>query len=270
VTTSGTPEQVPTHPPAIHDRTAALTALAALYQGEKTDASYIFNTAMALMGIAITYIVFAVPSVDSLSSKPHAWVFLILLPTPLWLIAAFHSLITLNAMSHGVSVQAIEDQLFDASELWVRRDLVGSAAGDKIMDINKSKLIHRLTTFFVYAGVFFLIVGFTYYAVLAATEVKGGTGPAPMAWVWSAAIAYALSLLMVGASWMRGVGLVNKGREEIAHHVKRFGRQADAAARLDLLDESNRFPDLSESRRLIGRRDVALSKAVIDDRNDRL
>lgn len=209
----------------IHDPAAALTALAALYQGEKTDASYIFNTAMALMGIAVAYLVFAIPSVATLSSRPHAWVFLILLPVPLWLIAAFHSLITLNAMSHGVSVQAIEDQLFDASELHVRRDLVGSAAGDKIMDINKAKLIHVLTTIFVYFGVAILVIGFTYYAVNSASNVNDPIdGLPPAGIIWAAGLVYTLMLLMVGASWFFGVRMINESRREIARHVKRFGR----------------------------------------------
>lgn len=211
--------------PGIRDPDAALTALAALYQGEKTDSAYIFNTAMALMGIAVAYLVFAIPSVGTLSRTPHGWVFLILLPVPLWLIAAFHSLITLNSMNHGVSVQIIEDQLFDASELRVRRDLVGSAAGDKIMDISKSKLIHVLTTAFVYIGVAVLIMGFTYYAVYSASEVRGPVvGEAPAVIVLAAAITYVLLLLMVGLSWLFGVRMIGNSRHEVSQHVKRFGR----------------------------------------------
>src|ERR1700741_2128817 len=88
-----------------------VTALAALYQGEKTDASYVFNTAMVMMGIAVAYLVGAIPFLDKLSQgvggRPLDWLFLVLLPGPLWLIVAFHSLITVNAMSHGVSVRII-------------------------------------------------------------------------------------------------------------------------------------------------------------------
>ena len=52
---------------------------------------------------------------------------------------------TLNAMSHGVSVRIIEDELFRKSGLQVDRDLVGSAAGDKIMDVTQSRLAHQDT-----------------------------------------------------------------------------------------------------------------------------
>ena len=39
------------------------------------------------------------------------WTAVLLLPAPLWIIVAFHSLIALNAKSHGVSVQILEDAL---------------------------------------------------------------------------------------------------------------------------------------------------------------
>jgi hypothetical protein len=109
----------PPPPPLLRDPAAALAALGALYQGEKTDASYVFNTAMAMMGVAVAYLVGAIGFLGSIRQGPLAWVFLLLLPMPLWIIIAFHSRITLNAMSHGISVQIIEQELFDASELTV-------------------------------------------------------------------------------------------------------------------------------------------------------
>jgi prevent-host-death family protein len=57
---------------------------------------------------------------------------------------------------------------------------------------------------------------------------------------------------------------VKKGREVV---ITEHGR---AVARLAPLQDDQRFPDLSRARRLIKRRDIALSKAVLEDRNDRL
>jgi hypothetical protein len=234
-TTDCSLEAAPGEP--LHDRAAALTALAALYQGEKTDASYIFNTAMALMGLAVAYLVFAIPSVRSLSTGPYACIFLLLLPVPLWIVVAFHSLITLNAMSHGVSVRIIEDELFDASELPTcrtlvgpeGRELVGSAAGDKIMDIGKSQPIHKLVTWFVYLGVGLLVLGFTWYAVFSAAEtikhVKHWPNVTPKQILWVASIIYSLMLLMVARSWNVGLSMIKRGRKAIEVHVKRFGNR---------------------------------------------
>jgi hypothetical protein len=198
-----------------------IAALAALYQGEKIDASYLFNTAMAMMGIAVSYVVGAIAFLGNPSRGPMPWLFLLLLPIPLWLIVAFHSLMTLNAMSHGISVRIIEDALFDASELRVDRCLVGSAAGDKIMDITQEKVVHKVTTFVVYAGVAGLVIGFTVYALYSAQGIVKDD------LVWILAIgAYSLLLIMVAASWIGGVRMINKGRSEIPEPEKSSGANA--------------------------------------------
>lgn len=57
---------------------------------------------------------------------------------------------------------------------------------------------------------------------------------------------------------------VKNGREVV---ITEHGR---AVARLAPLQLGQPFPDLSKTRRLSKRRDIALSQAVIDDRNDRL
>jgi hypothetical protein len=201
-----------------------IAALAALYQGEKTDASSIFNTAMAMMGVAVAYLVFAIPFVGNLSRGPIPGIFLILLPVPLWIIIAFHSLITLNAMSHGVSVRIIEDALFEASELRVERDLVGSAAGDKIMDVKVSKPAHKLTTRFVYVGVGLLVIGFTIYALCSAFAVISNTVALAQASIVAIAIAtitiYLAIAIMVARSWIVGMRMIGEGREKIPKQVK--------------------------------------------------
>ena len=198
-----------------------ITALAALYQGEKTDASYLFNTAMAMMGIAVSYVVGAIAFLGNPSRGPMPWLFLLLLPIPLWLIVAFHSLMTLNAMSHGISVRIIEDALFDASELGVDRGLVGSAAGDKIMDITQEKIVHKVTTFVVYFGVAGLVIGFTIYALYSAQGIVKND----IVWILAIGV-YSLLLIMVAASWIVGVRMINKGRREIPDPAKSSGTNA--------------------------------------------
>lgn len=192
-------------------RTDPVPALSALYQGEKTDASYIFNTAMAMMGFAVAYLVGATPFVEKVGNGPYGWAFLLLLPMPLWLIATFHSLITLSAMSHGISVRIIENALFAASELRVDRDLVGSAAGDKIMDITQSKAAHKIATFVVYGGVTVLIIGFTAYTLYYAWNVMLVRAP-----VVEIAIAlYSILAVIVALSWLvglRSIGSVGRDR----------------------------------------------------------
>lgn len=204
--------EIANEPAAIKNDNDPVSALAALYQGEKTDASYVFNTAMAMMGIAVAYLVGAIQFMDKISQGPIAWLFLLLLPIPVWLIAAFHSLMTLNAMSHGISVRIIEQALFDASELRVERDLVGSAAGDKIMDITKSKVAHKLITVVVYGGVAFLVIGFTAYTLYSANMIiKNDTTLVQARVIWIAIAIYSLLVIMVAFSWAEGFRIINRG-----------------------------------------------------------
>lgn len=195
-----------------------IPALAALYEGEKTDASAVFNGTVAMLGFAVAYLVWAMPFVGTLtlSHEPTAKLFLVLLPFPLWLISAFHSLMTLNAMSHGISVRIIEDALFASSGLPpATRELVGSAAGDKVMDITQSRVAHKITTVVVYAGVLILGGVFTVYALYSATKV---VVLVHMPVVEVAAATYSLLLIMVAWSWIAGIYMINKGRKEIPKH----------------------------------------------------
>lgn len=206
---------------AVPETSDRVTALAALYQGEKTDASSVFNAAMAMMAAAVAYLVGAIPFVGDLSGKPSGWLFLLLLPMPLWLIAAFHSLMTLNAMSHGISVRIIEDALFEESRLRVNRLLIGSAAGDKIMDFTQEKVVHKITTLVVYGGILFLVCVFTVYSLYSAKEViekQAVLIDVPI--VRIAIVIYSLLAIMVVVSWIVGVLMIVKGRSEIPSEVR--------------------------------------------------
>lgn len=179
-----------------------INALAALYQAEKTDATGVFNTAMALMGIGGAYLGLMMTNVDKFGVGLLNWLTVLLLPCPLWLIAAFHSLMTLNAMSHGVSVRIIENQLFKESGLHVDRDLVGSASGDKFMDITKSRYIHKVTTSVVYFGVAALVVGFTIYVLFSAW------GHVSHAALIVAIVSYIILSIIVMFSWIVGMAMI--------------------------------------------------------------
>lgn len=188
-----------------------VAALSALYQGEKTDASAIFNTAMTMMGVAGAYLIGAIPFVRKISEGPLPGPFLLLLPFPLWLIIAFHSLITLNAMSHGVSVKIIEDSLFATSGLGkhAKRDLVGSASADKIMDITLAKPIHKSTMIFVYGGLAALVIMFTIYSLYSAV------GLVQLHTFVMVIVGYASVVLMVLASWIAGIRMIGKERKNV-------------------------------------------------------
>ncbi|MFC9689139.1 hypothetical protein ACFTSF_11405 [Kribbella sp. NPDC056951] len=192
----------------------AVSALGALYQGEKTDSIGIFNVAMVMMGIAAAYVISAV-TVSDLYGTALDWKVVLLLPVPLWLIAAYHSLVALGGMSHGISLSILEYSLYLQSKLpsdgeFVEpeeplRKYVGSRLGDRIMDIGQATWPHRIASVFVYAGFYLGIVGYTVSVIVAAWgHVSGG-------WSAGAIIVYSLALAIVATSWLQGFRLLNKG-----------------------------------------------------------
>ena len=195
---------------------AALIALAALYQGEKTEATSVLSTSMAMMGFALAYMAGGVLFLGDLSHGRIPSVLAALLPMPVWLVAAFQSLMTLKAMSHSVSLLIIEHALFRRAGLQVRRTIIGSAASDEIMDINVSNLAHTITTLLVYNGVGFLVIGLTAYSVYSAANALDEKDTLFRWWVVGAAIfTYILLVILVAISWIVGCSKIKKNRAEI-------------------------------------------------------
>jgi hypothetical protein len=209
----------------VHD---PIPALSALYQGEKTDASYLNNTAMVMVGLALAYLLGAIQWVDKLQVAPNARLSLVLLPVPLWLVLAYQSLVTLTTMSHGLSVKIIENALFASADLRVSRDLVGSAAGDKIMDINKAKPVHIITTLLVYGGIFLSVLVFTIIALVSAHNVIAPDVILPNARVVLVAIvSYSILFIIIAGSWKVGLRMIKQGHNETKDtDVTRFGPNA--------------------------------------------
>jgi hypothetical protein len=186
-----------------------VSAVSALYQGEKADQAGTFNVSMAMMGIAAAYALAVIVGADKFGKGSFPWIVVIALPIPLWFIAAFHSLLTLNAMMHGVSVQILEDRLFRETGLPLEaRNYVGSKGADRIMDIRKAHRVHKFTTYFVYGGVAFAVVFFTIYLVF-------------ISWSHStnlvrvvAAVGYIAAAMIVGLSWFYGLEVVRGAENE--------------------------------------------------------
>jgi hypothetical protein len=187
-----------------------ISALGALYQAEKADAAGLFNVGMVMMGIAVAYIVGALGYADKYGTRSLPWVLVALAPTPLWIIMAFQSILTLTSMMHGVSVQIIENVLFEETGLDKElRNYVGSRGADEIMDIRKSHWAHGIATIFVYAGVVAAILGFTVYALSQAwehltLEINAGI-----------VAGYFVAAVVVALSWVHGLKKVASAGEHM-------------------------------------------------------
>lgn len=191
------------------DTELRLAAVSALYQADKSDASSIFNVSMAMMGIGAAYIIGAVGYSYQFGQGELTWPVVLFSAVPLWLIASFHSLLALNGMAHGVSVQILENAIYEYTHLdQALRKYVGSRIGDSIMDISVSNRAHQAASIFVYGGVAFLVVLYTIFvSVNAASHVA--------LWLLLLAIfIYVLGATVVAGSWIAGFRFLGKANKD--------------------------------------------------------
>jgi len=122
------------------------------------------------MGIAVLYLLSAIPFVGQ--SRPWTiWLALSTFAPDSALANVAFIRMTLNAESRDFSPNHSRRPLFEASQLRVKRDLVGSEAGDKIMDITNRKPPTKLITYFVYGGVGLMVIDLPFFALYSANAI---------------------------------------------------------------------------------------------------
>jgi hypothetical protein len=201
----------------MNDNSAA--ALGALYQSEKADASSIFTIAMSMMGVAAAYVIGALAFSDKYGTDSMPWVVVVLLPFPLWLVASFHSLITLNTMRRALSIQIIEVRLCDVAGLSPDdQELVGNKTNEKIMDIREAPWSNKVAIMFTYGGVALAIVAFTAFVIARSW------GQVALAWSITQILLYLGLVAVVALSWKCGLEELEEDttkwekREELRDH----------------------------------------------------
>jgi hypothetical protein len=193
-------------------------ALIAIYQSDQTRISAIGSTTLTMLGAGLTYVVATLPFTQSLVrgiqqlSKHHAQIasgiFLYSLPSLLWVIAAYHCLLTLEAMARTVSARIIEQKLATYGQLNVgkHRDIAfGFEASDDVIAFGQQKFRHKLLTIIAYGGILCVICAYTIIMILL-----GG------AYIWRmpAEITYGAIFLIVIYSWIRGIIATTKTQKD--------------------------------------------------------
>jgi hypothetical protein len=178
-------------------------------------------------------------TVSDLYGTALDWKVVLLLPVPLWLIAAYHSLVALGGMTHGISLSILEYSLYRESNLppddkdkapdEQLQKYVGSRLGDRIMDIGQATWPHKIASIFVYAGFYLGIVGYTASVIAAAWDhVSGGTSAVTI-------VGYTLALAIVATSWRQGFRLLNKGNRTRDEWIAGGGKGAAPAVAITTL-----------------------------------
>ncbi|MFF3561610.1 hypothetical protein ACFYXS_16365 [Streptomyces sp. NPDC002574] len=156
------------------------------------------NIGLALVGVGATYAVGTLAFADKFGSVVP-WPLVPALPLLMWMIAAFHSQLTICAMLNAVTIQRIEKELLLRTGLTQSiQDVIGYTPTEKITNIMVSRLPHKITTVITYAGVFFVVAGYTAYVLVKAS-------PHMDDWIYVYGAAYAGATIVVGWAWLDGI-----------------------------------------------------------------
>lgn len=138
-------------------------ALAAIYTGTRADNSSIMNVGLALLGAGVTYIAATLAFADAFGTDVD-WIIVAVLPAPLWIVAAFHSLIVSITMVNAVTAQYVEARLMDVAGVGnPDRRYIGYQRAEMIMNIGKSRWSHKVMVVLTYGGAATLVLGYTVY-----------------------------------------------------------------------------------------------------------
>lgn len=190
------------------DDAQRLTALTAIYTASRSDMSSIMNVSMALLGAGAAYIAATLSFADKFGNNV-GWIVVILLPSPLWLVAAFHSLLLSISMAHTLTARYAEHQLLIFAEVdpskWRH---IGLDAGDRIMNVAKSRWSHKVMDLIIYLGAAALVIAYTVYML-------GKAWPEETTWAIIFGCVYLGAAVSVGFSWKHGLSQVERSEKTL-------------------------------------------------------
>jgi hypothetical protein len=175
----------------------SIPAIAAVYSATRADNGTLLNVTLALLGAGAAYLVGTLAFVDKFGTS-ISWFLVAALPVPLWIIAIFHSILTVSAMTNSLALRAFERELMQAS--FADRGTIkglGYANADRIMNIRIARWPHRVATAVVYGGVGATIILYTIYLILLSRSRIG-------LWTWAFVALYLALLVIAIASWIAG------------------------------------------------------------------
>ncbi len=169
-----------------------VAALTPIYEADRAENSS--GTIFAILGAGAAYLT-ATLAFSNAIFRSIGWVG-IFAPLPLWLIAAYQSLLTGVAMVRSLSVRAIEAKLLRETSLSEQqKQAIGLQASEKIMNVDDAYWPHKIANYTSYVGIGFLVIGYTLYIILKDPHLAGLSKTA-------ACISYAFLAGIVVASWI--------------------------------------------------------------------
>jgi hypothetical protein len=176
-----------------------VASLATIYTADRADTASSMNVALALLGAGIAYVA-ATLAFSGTLSRSLGWI-TVFLPFPLWLIAAFHSLIAISAMIRSISITQLETLLLQRTRIDSDRiDTIGFRAPERIGNVTQAAWPHAIASVLSYGGVALIVIGYTTYMIVNSQRL-------PELATLLAAAGYATLTLLVAASWRYGFAI---------------------------------------------------------------
>jgi hypothetical protein len=145
------------------DRISALTSL---YTTERADLSNIANQSLAIVGLALTYIIavfIGLPHAASIKKSSLLW---FASPIPVLVFLAFYTLWVSLAIARTRSCKELEKKI--ASEVGVNVGSIGVTVSDKIMDIEAARPVYRIIILTAYAPIIVAGISLIVYVLFEA------------------------------------------------------------------------------------------------------
>lgn len=145
-----------------------LSALVSLYSTERADLTSIGNQNIAMVGLALTYIVAVVFGLAQSADKKGVSVFWLVSPVPLLVFLAFYTLFIALARARSNTCRVLEERIIELISPELNQGAIGMAVSDAIMDIDVAPRSQKRLILAGYAPLILAIPCLTVYILIRA------------------------------------------------------------------------------------------------------
>jgi hypothetical protein len=137
-------------------------ALASIYSADRQDGNNMEIISMTALGFGLSYISLSVAGTAYLSGKELGWL-LALLPLPVLIVIAWHSVFLATGVRRKKSATLLENYLIQQSGIEIDEEEMGVRAIETILNAEHpdTKVGAKVTLLFGYAGSAVISLGFT-------------------------------------------------------------------------------------------------------------
>ncbi|MCM6772064.1 hypothetical protein NDR87_02770 [Nocardia sp. CDC159] len=156
---------------------AEVAALTSLYDAERGDQQVHLNVSLALIAGAVAYLGVMAAQFHELK---RSYVWSVLIPFPLWMVAAFHVLLMATIVTRNRSIRILEARLYAATRLWaagVTFEEIGRERARKVTDFRIQPWPLKIQSLVTYGGIVATLLSVTAYCLWHAHHIRGWTVP---------------------------------------------------------------------------------------------